>query len=173
MQEIRVVIMNCREANRLLPLWIGRDLADASEAEALQAHLSKCESCSQQRQQLQLSLDALQSISTVSSVDAGTGSSLWPRMAMVLKDIPRRRDHFNGWIPATAMAMAASLMVAVSLVQVNREMGGSMRNMVGQDPSGYARDLFRTDPQFAPGVANKQDTHVSGLVVYPNPNPDF
>lgn len=162
--------MNCREANRLLPLWIGHDLADASEAAALQAHLSKCESCSQQRQRLQASLDALQSISTVSlAADAG-GSSLWPRMAMALKDIPRRRDHFNGWIPATAMAMAATLMVAVSVVQVNREMGGSMQNMISQDPAGYARDLFRTDPQFAPGVANKQDADTRGLVVYPNPD---
>jgi hypothetical protein len=91
-------------------------------------------------------------------------------MAMALKEIPRRRDHFNGWIPATAMAMAATLMVAVSVVQVNRDMGGSMRNMIGQDPSGYARDLFRTDPQFAPGAANKQDVRVPGLVAYPAPD---
>lgn len=163
--------MNCREANRLLPLWIGRDLADASEAEALQAHLSKCESCSQQRHRLQVSLDALQSISTVAlAADARATASLWPRMATVLKEIPRRRDHFNGWIPATAMALAATLMVAVSVVQVNREMGGSMRNMIGQDRSGDGRDLFQTDPQFAPGVANRQGADTSGLVVYPNPD---
>jgi len=165
--------MNCRQANRLLPLWVGHDLADSSEAEALQAHLSKCQDCSSQWRKLQASLDALQSISTTSSAGDASSRSLWPRLALVLTDIPRRRDQFNGWIPASAMAMAAALMVAVSVVQVHREMGTPSQTTVGQDPANPGwRDLFQTDPRFWPRSGpNSQDLQIRGLVG--NPASDF
>jgi hypothetical protein len=135
--------MNCQHALRLLPLWVGRDLADSSEAEALRNHLSGCQSCGTQLRQLQSSLDALQSISTITLVaDADEArSSLWPRLAMVLKDVPRRRDQFNGWIPAVAMTLAATLMISVSVVQVRREMNTPSNSTV--------RNLFESDEQFA------------------------
>ena len=137
--------MNCREANRLLPLWIGRDLADASDSDALQAHVTECRVCSMRQRQLQESLDVLQSISTITG--ATETRSLWPRLALALREMPRRRDHFNGWIPATAMALAATLMVAVSVVQVQREMGM---------PANYTtRNLFETDQEFAIDSGNR------------------
>ena len=163
--------MNCRQASRLLPLWIGQDLADASEAEGLQTHLSHCADCSLQRRQLQEGLDALQSISTASlAVEAGARSSVWPRLAAMLKDVPRRRDRFNGWIPAVAMALAATLMIAVSALQVHREMGGSVQASWGEN-----RDLFMTDARFAPGTENHQDLRIRGLVAAPasSDQPDF
>jgi hypothetical protein len=156
--------MNCREVKRLLPLWIGRDLADASEAEALRAHLMECRDCSLQQLRFQESLDALQSISTITlSIESHEGRpSLWPRLAMVLREVPRRRDQFNGWIPATAMALAASLMIAVSVVQIRRDMG---------EPIGAGRNLFLTDSRFAPGASNG-DLRIPGLVVQPVEQPD-
>ncbi len=167
----KVLIMNCRQASRLLPLWVGHDLADSLEAEALQVHLSKCPDCSMQRRQLQSSLDALQSISTTSSAIEASAPSLWPRLAMVLTDIPRRRDQFNGWIPAAAMAMAAAVMVAVSVVQVQRDMGTSNQAAVSQDPPNHGRrNLFETDPRFVPGNGRKQDLQIRGLVANPSPN---
>lgn len=166
--------MNCPQALRLLPLWIGRDLPDASEAEALRMHLAHCQACSLQQRQLQASLDALQSISTTSLAgESGEPRpSLWPRLAMVLKDAPRHRDRFNGWIPATAMALAAALMVAVSVVQVRREMGNAIHAAWNQRlPTSANRNLFQTDGQFAPTARNNRDVPVRGLVV--NPAPEF
>lgn len=148
--------MNCRQANRLLPLWIGRDLADSSETEALRVHVMGCRDCSTQLHQLQESLNALQSISTtaMSSGSEESRPSLWPRLALVLREMPRRRDQFNGWIPAAAMAMAASLMIAVSVVQVRREIDPSISS---------GRNLFQTDERFAPG-ATSNDLQIRGLV---------
>jgi hypothetical protein len=162
--------MDCRQAKRLLPLWIGRDLANTADAEALRGHLIECRDCSLQRLRFQESLDALQSISTIALTVESCDSrpSLWPRLAVALKEIPRRRDQFNGWIPASAMALAASLMVAVSVVQIQREMGAQ--------PMG--RNLFVTDSRFAPGARNDQDLPIPGLVAHPveffeQPAPNF
>ena len=115
--------MNCEQANRLLPLLVGNDLADASDAESVQTHIAACCHCAERHRRFQESLDALQSVSTA-SLPVGH-SSLWPRLVNVLKEMPRQRDHFNGWVPAVAMALAVTLMVAVSVVQVQREMNQS------------------------------------------------
>lgn len=151
--------MNCRQAARLLPLWVGRDLADASEAVELRAHLTACPECATQQRQLQESLDALQSVSTTSLPSDAIRPSLWPKLSLVLKDVPRRRDHFNGWIPAAAMSLAAALMIAVSAFQIRREMGDGWAHDAG------TRNLFETDRRFAPGAQN-DDVDVPGLVVH-------
>ncbi|MBS0204619.1 MAG: zf-HC2 domain-containing protein [Planctomycetes bacterium] len=151
--------MNCRQASRLLPLWVGRDLADASEAAELRSHLKACPECAMQQSRLQESLDALQSASTTSLPFDSGRPSLWPKLAMVLKEVPRRRDHFNGWIPAAAMAMAVALMVTVSAIQIRREMGDVWAVDVP------TRNLFETDQRFAPGAQN-DDVQVPGLVVH-------
>lgn len=160
--------MNCRQAKRLLPLWVGRDLADTAEAEALRAHLLECRDCSMEQARFQESLDALQSISTITlTVESHQARpSLWPRLAMVLREVPRRRDQFNGWIPATAMALAASLMIAVSAIQIRREMGDSIQANWNR-PNGSGRNLFLTDARFALGARNDQDLKIPGLVVLP------
>ena len=157
--------MNCQQAKRLLPLWIGRDLADASEAEALRAHLANCAGCSLRERRLQASLDALQSISTTSLETASRGSrpSLWPRLAMILKDGPRRRDHFNGWIPTAAMALAATLMVAVQVVQIGREMVAVQVVQIGREMGTPVQTTWRFDPS---------DSSARNLFEPDRPDPD-
>jgi hypothetical protein len=152
------VIMNCQQASRLLPLWVGHDLPDASESEGLRAHLKHCPGCSLLARRLQEGLEALQSISSASLPMAGERASLWPRLATMLKEVPRRRDQFNGWIPAAAMALAASVMIAVSIVQVRPELGASLQTSWDNE-----RDLFKTDARFAPGSRDRE-LNIPGLV---------
>lgn len=166
--------MNCRQANRLLPLWIGRDLADASESEDLRGHLENCPVCSSRQLRLQESLEALQSLSAgmlEGNSHIARRPSLWPRLALVLGEVPRRRDQFNGWIPAAAMTLAATVMTVVSVLQFQREMGNSAPTAWNL-PSAERlseRDLFRSDERFAPGAPNR-DAPVRGLVKQPATN---
>lgn len=130
-------------------------------------HFAECPQCFQEHQRFQKSLDALQSVSTASLPSGHT--SLWPRLVNVLKEMPRQRDHFNGWIPAAAMALAAALMIAVSVTQVRREMGRSspVTWRPGTPSSSENRNLFATDKRFAPGFVDRDEVPVEGLVVQP------
>ena len=151
--------MNCKQARRLLPLWVGRDLSDAGDTVPLQIHVAACPKCHARQRQLQESLDALQSISTTATeveTQSHSRPSLWPRVAAALPEWPRGRDRFNGWIPACAMALAAALMMAVSISTVQREMG-SQRPLTwrfGPTSLSDGRNLFETDARFAPGVVH-------------------
>lgn len=153
--------MNCEQANRLLPLWVGRDLSDAVEAESLRIHVASCPKCHSRQLRLQESLDALQSVSTAATgieTQSHSRPSMWPRVAAALPVRQRGKDRFNGWVPAIAMALAASLMVAVSIASVEREMG-SQRPLAwrfGPTSPSDGRNLFETDARFAPGVVHDQ-----------------
>ena len=152
--------MNCEQSRRLLPLWIGNDLSDANDAEALRVHLGACPQCRAQQRRLQRSLDALQTISTSAmELEARSHSrpSLWPQIAAALPEWPRGRDRFNGWIPAAAMGLAALLMVAVSISSVQRELGTTSPLTWRLAPSSPSdgRNLFETDARFAPGVVHE------------------
>lgn len=153
--------MNCEQARRLLPLWVGHDLPDAGDVEALQVHVAGCSQCRAQQRRLQQSLDALQSLSTL-AIDVGRESgsrpSLWPRVAAALPEWPRGRDRFNGWIPASAMVLAASLMVAVSISSVQREFGIRRPESwhFGSSSPSHGRNLFATDARFAPGAIHEE-----------------
>lgn len=153
--------MNCEHARRLLLLWIGRDLADASEVLALQTHLSSCEGCRKYEVSLQRSLDVLQAASITvveSSSRAMSRPSLWPRVMASLPLVTRGRDRFNGWIPAAGIALAASLMVAVSISSVQRELSGShsLTWKLGPQSPSDGRNLFNSDPHFAPGAFHEE-----------------
>ena len=157
----KVDAMNCEQARRLLPLWVGHDLSDAGDAESLRIHVAACPLCRAQQRRLQESLDALQSISTAATAvepQSHPRPSLWPRVAAALPEWPRGRDRFNGWIPAAAMALAASLMVAVSISSVQREMGSQqpLAWRFGPTSPSDGRNLFETDARFAPGVVHDQ-----------------
>lgn len=151
--------MNCEHAHRLLPLWIGRDLSDAAEAQSLQVHLASCPKCRTRERQLQTMLDTLQSVSTAAtSPETSLRPSVWPRVAAALSQRPRALDRFNGWIPAAAMTLAASLMVAVSIASVEQELGTPrpLAWRLGSNSPSDERNLFETDAQFAPGVVHEQ-----------------
>ena len=153
--------MNCEQANRLLPLWIGRDLSDAVEAELLQIHVAACPKCHVRQRRLQGCLDALQTASTAATdVEPHSHSrpSVWPRVAAALPERRRVKDRFNGWVPATAMALAASLMLAVSISSVQRELGTQHTPTwrFGPTSPSDGRNLFETDARFAPGVVHEQ-----------------
>ena len=153
--------MNCEQACRLLPLWIGHDLSDAGDAESLRIHVTGCPKCREQQRRLQRSLEALQSISTAATEveqQSNPRPSLWPRVAAVLPAWHRGRDRFNGWIPVAAMALAASLMVAVSIASVQRELGNQrlLTWRFGPTSPSDGRNLFETDARFAPGVVHDQ-----------------
>lgn len=165
--------MNCEETGRLLPLWVGHDLSDAGDAEALRIHVASCPKCRERQRRLQQSLDALQSISTAAielNPQSNPRPSLWPRVAVALPEWPRGRDRFNGWIPAAAMALAAMLMIAVSISSVQRELGQSrpFAWQLGASSPSDGRNLFRTDAQFKPGVIHDQP---SNSLLLPASNP--
>lgn len=74
------------------------------------------------------------------------------------------------------MALAASLMIAVSALQIRREIGDSVPLTWGRESSGAARNLFQTDRRFAPGATGEHDLQIRGLVVQPatrRPTPNF
>jgi len=159
--------MNCRQANRLLPLWIGRDLADASESEALREHVAKCPDCAARQEMLQQSLDALQLVSTGVQGEGSRSNrrpSLWPGLSMVLGEMPRRRDQFNGWIPATAMAIAAAVMVGVSVLQVQREFGDSQSTAWTMSPEDQTAEQLGVDEH--PGPSRRHHAYVPHPVRY-------
>ncbi len=156
--------MNCEHARRLLPLWVGRDLSDAGDAELLRVHVAACPKCHAQWRRLQSSLDALQSVSTAAmevEPRSDLRPSLWPRVSAALPECPRGRDRFQGWIPAVAIALAASLMMAVSISSVQRELGSppTLAWRFGPSSPSDGRNLFETDARFAPGVVHDQLTN--------------
>ena len=156
--DAEAIAMNCEQSRRFLPLWVGNDLSDTTEVEALRVHVAACPKCREQQRRLQLSLDALQTISTSAmEIETRTRPSLWPLVAAALPEWPRGRDRFNGWIPAAAMALAALLMVAVSISSVQRELGTTSPLTWRLAPSSPSdgRNLFETDARFAPGVVHE------------------
>ncbi len=136
--------MECRQVKQLLPLWIGQDLPDANSAADVASHLAQCPSCEKQRDGLQASLEVLQGVSVNTLPVAATSRSLWPQLVSRISDWERlnRRERFNGWIPASVMALAVALMIAVSLPSIQDEIFGS------RAPDADFVDLFESVPRF-------------------------
>lgn len=153
--------MNCEQASQLLLLWIGRDLPDPIQEESLRIHVAACPACRSRQLRLQASMDALQSVAASAfdvDVKSSPQSSLWPRVAAALPDWPRGRNKFNGWVPAGVMLLAASLMVAVSILTVQNELGSPPAltwKFGGSSPSD-GRNLFETDPRFTSGAVHEE-----------------
>src|SRR5262249_40856222 len=100
------MMMDCREVKRLLPLWVGQDLPDATTANEVAKHLDECHECNQRRIGLQASLEILQASSSSTLVNDVNRNSVWPKLMVRMADWDRvhRRERFNGWIPASVMA---------------------------------------------------------------------
>jgi len=144
--------VNCIQASRLLPLWVGGDLSDTREVDAIRSHLALCRPCLEWQQRLQRSLGAMQTVATEAAAESSLRPSLWPRVVAVLPSLHRRRDRFNGWIPVSVMALAALLMVAVSITSVHRELREPQPLVwhLGPPSPSNGRNLFDSDSRFAP-----------------------
>ena len=138
-------MMDCRRVRQLLPLWVGQDLPDAISTADVAIHLTRCPDCEQHRKSLQNSLEILQgSSSETLAVESGR-PSVWPPLVSRISEweISRRRERFNGWIPASVMALAVLLMIAVSIPSIQYEFFGDGANDLNRN---YV--LFGSEPQF-------------------------
>lgn len=153
--------MDCRQAKSLLPLWIGQDLPDAATTNNVAKHVEQCSECAQRRNELQRSLDVLQGCAVEPLAMALSRRSVLPQLTARISDweTRRRRERFNGWIPATVMALAVALMVGVSLPSIHEAFFG---NDATASTSG---DLFETTAEFRFSEDRKPNVPVSGLNV--------
>jgi hypothetical protein len=110
---------DCRRVKQLLPLWVGQDLPDTASAADVASHLKRCPSCEQRQRSLQASLDLLHSSKSWPSEPKRP--NLWPKLVSRISewDDQNRHERFNGWIPASVMALAVALMVAVSIPSIH------------------------------------------------------
>ncbi|MEI8017967.1 MAG: hypothetical protein WCH39_07180 [Schlesneria sp.] len=110
---------DCRRVKQLLPLWVGQDLPDSASAADVASHLERCPACERHQKSLQASLETLHSSKSWPSEPSGP--SVWPKLASRISewDDKNRHERFNGWIPASVMALAVALMVAVSIPSIH------------------------------------------------------
>ena len=144
-------MIDCQQVRQLLPLWIGRDLPNAGSLVDVAIHLQHCPACDQQRESLQSSLDVLQSTSVEMFSRESSHTSVWPNLVSRISEWEGRRlrERFNGWIPASVMALAAALMIGVSLPSIHNEFFGD------GSASLSSADLFQSDafiPEHSSGV---------------------
>ena len=134
------MMIDCRQVRQLLPLWVGQDLPDVCSSKEVANHLEECRDCDRQRKSLQSSLEFLQgSSSETLSVEAHR-HSVWPQLSVRIADWEshQNRDRFNGWLPATVMALAVALMLAVSIPSILQE-------IFKGNPNENFADLFYSD----------------------------
>jgi hypothetical protein len=133
-------MMDCQRVKQLLPLWVGQDLPDVSMATEVTRHLENCRVCEQLRKNLQVSLDVLQGSSSETLLSVPRHSSVWPKLAVRISewDNRRNRDQFRDWLPASVMALAVTVMIAVSIPSMLQE-------FYADDSTDYRGNLFGSD----------------------------
>ena len=144
-------MMDCRRAKEMLPLWVGQDLPDAVSHAEVASHLEQCPDCEQQLRSLQSSLEVLQSCSSKSYEVESRRPSLWPELITQISSWEKApsyqraqgQDRFNGWVPASVMALAVGLMVAVSIPSIHQVFFGD------EVADSNNTNRFDTDPDFA------------------------
>jgi hypothetical protein len=150
-------MMDCRQIKQLLPLFVGQDLPDSATTSDVSKHLEHCLECEQRRVGLQKSLEILQASSAVTlSVDVNRQSVLPKLMTRISEwDSAKYRDRFNGWIPASVMALAVALMVAVSIPSIQDEFFGAQSNPAAMDLTDFQFSLDSTLKVDQPGNATQ------------------
>ena len=98
--------MNCKAAKIEIALAAGNDL-DEHSGSALQEHLGRCPSCRQRWNDVRTALETLQVRCDISD-EMPEHVTVWPQVSRRLAKMERdlRRERFNGWIPAGAVAAA-------------------------------------------------------------------
>jgi len=138
--------MHCRDVRHHLALSVGGDHpAGCSYEPALVQHLAGCPHCQALRQRLTQGLEALHDASLLRS-ESVHGCQLRQKVLRQLPQTARAEQtaRFNGWVPA--MALAASLLMMVSVVATNRPRDNSGVDWASR--GGQDRNLFVTDPNF-------------------------
>ncbi|MFN0195783.1 MAG: anti-sigma factor family protein [Planctomycetaceae bacterium] len=115
--------MNCKQAEQLLALWVGGDLDEASGRE-LEEHLALCSTCRATGRRLKASqqvlvhaghAEPLRLAKSETVPASASADSVWPNVARGLRALEarKRKQRFNGWIPAAAV-LAAALAILIS-----------------------------------------------------------
>ncbi|MEX1231301.1 MAG: zf-HC2 domain-containing protein [Planctomycetaceae bacterium] len=125
--------MNCKLAEQNLALWVGGDLDETSVRE-LEEHLALCSECRaagrrlKSAQRVLVKASHVETVRSVKSAPAaksksagkiqiqslraqskeGQDVSIWPNVARSLRALEarKRKQRFNGWIPAAAVIVA-------------------------------------------------------------------
>ena len=160
-------MIECQQVKQMLPLWIGQDLPDVSSAADVARHLEGCQKCEQQRKSLQSSMEFLQGSSSETLPVESHRRSVWPQLALQISewDDRQNRDRFNGRLPASVMALAVTLMLAVSIPSIIQEFFGDDGNTASVDRfnSDPVLDSFRTSGQ-PKQIQPPQAFHVTGKI---------
>ena len=158
------MMMDCRQVKQLLPLWIGQDLPDAATANDVARHVEQCHECEQRRVGLQASLEVLQSASAGTLNTELARHSVWPKLVTRISewDQFRHRARFNGWIPASVMAMAVALMIAVSLPSIRDEFFDGDVNTANVDNLFVPTSQLQVSPEFDPSHTTQPEAGKNG-----------
>ena len=159
-------MMDCRRVMQLLPLWVGQDLPDSASAADVTSHLEHCPACEGYQKSLQSSLELLHS--SKSWPVEPSRRSLWPQLASRISDWDNHhhRDRFNGWIPASVMALAVALMVAVSIPSIHQSLfddEASSGDIVDYFPAGRGLELLLDQDGTTPSQTKRLGTHVNWI----------
>ena len=151
-------MMDCRQVKQLLPLWVGQDLPDTATTTDVAKHLEHCHDCQKLRVELQASLEVLQGSSAQTlSIDLNR-RSVWPSLISRISNWEQqhRRERFNGWIPASVMALAAALMIAVSLPSIRDELFSNDAQSASTEDLFASDTLLQANPEFDSNSPAKQ-----------------
>lgn len=110
--------MNCRRAKSDIALWAGNDL-DEPSLFGLRNHLQACPACRSYLEEMQALMRLVDECPLRDQGDeiskSAVEASLWPSLSARLVSLPSpRHDHFNGWLPAVAVAAVCLAMVIVA-----------------------------------------------------------
>ncbi len=109
--------MNCKQAQHDIALWVGHDLDDASEKEAVRRHVTTCPDCRGYYRQMKSTLSLLERADR--SPTYISGDSLWPELATRISHAANRPatrlnpNRFTGWMPMIAMTAACCILLLV------------------------------------------------------------
>ncbi|MCA9025417.1 MAG: zf-HC2 domain-containing protein [Planctomycetaceae bacterium] len=109
--------MNCKQAQHDIALWVGHDLDDASEKEAVRRHITTCPDCRTHYRQMKSTLSLLERADRPATYVSS--DSLWPELATRISHSAHRvsprsnPNRFTGWAPMIAMTAACCILLLV------------------------------------------------------------
>jgi len=103
--------MNCKQAQTNIALWVGGDLSE-NDVALLERHVAICPGCREHH----LRMEHVQQMLNVSNSPPSLEESIWPDLEVKIERHQKafRREQFNGWVPAFAVAAACLLLLFYS-----------------------------------------------------------